>query len=80
MKHRITLVAGTAAATASLLCAASAAGAATAGGRTAGSGSTTPAEVRVNEVGYPPDSAKVAYAMLPGTVRQVRFTVSGSMA
>jgi len=78
MKHRITLVAGTAAATASLLCAASAAGAATAGGRTAGSGSTTPAEVRVNQVGYPPDSAKVAYAMLPGTVRQVRFTVSGS--
>src|SRR5215471_8301243 len=78
MKHRITLVAGTAAATVSLLCAATAAGAATTGVRTAGSGSTTPAEVRVNQVGYPPDSAKVAYAMLPGPVRQVRFTVSGS--
>src|SRR6516165_9912704 len=78
MKHRMTLVAGTAAATVSLLCAATAAGAATAGGRTAGSGSTTPAEVRVDQVGYPPDSVKVAYAMLPGPVRQVKFTVSGS--
>ena len=78
MKHRMTLVAGTAAATVSLLCAATAAGAATASGRTAGSGSTTPAEVRVNQVGYPPDSVKVAYAMLPGPVHQVRFTVSGS--
>jgi len=77
MKHRITLVAGTAAATVGLLGAATAAGAATTGAR-AGSGSTTPAEVRVNQVGYPPDGAKVAYAMLPGRVRQVHFTVSGS--
>src|SRR6516225_6564969 len=78
MKHRMTLVAGTAAATVSLLCAATAAGAATTEVRAAGSGSTAPAEVRVNQVGYPPDGAKVAYAMLPGRVHQVRFTVSGS--
>src|SRR6516225_1587809 len=65
MKHRMTLAAGTAAATVSLLCAGTAA-------------STTPAEVRVNQVGYPPDSPKVAYAMLPGRVSQVSFTVSGS--
>ena len=70
MKHRMTLVAGTAAATVSLLCAATAAGAATTAGRRdrPARGSTTPAEVRVNQVGYPPDSAKVAYAMLPGRV------------
>jgi len=78
MKHRMTLVAGTAAATVSLLCAATAAGAATTEVRAAGSGSTAPAEVRVNQVGYPPDGAKVAYAMLPGRVSQVSFTVSGS--
>jgi endoglucanase len=77
MKHRMTLVAGTAAATVSLFCAATAAGAATTGVRGARSGSITPAEVRVNQVGYPPDSAKVAYAMLPGRVSQVSFTVSG---
>src|SRR5215471_17945683 len=76
MKHRMTLVAGMTAA--SLLAAAAAAGAATTGVRAAGSGSATPAEVRVNQVGYPPGSAKVAYAMLPGRVRQVHFTVSGS--
>jgi hypothetical protein len=57
MKHRMTLVAGTAAATVIALCAATAAGAATTSVRAAGSGSTTPAEVRVNQVGYPPDSA-----------------------
>ena len=73
-------MAGTAAATVSLLCAATAAGAATTGGRTAGSGSTTPAEVRVNQVGYPPDSAKVAYAMLPDTVNLTWCTGPGSMA
>jgi len=78
MKHRMTLVAGTAAATVSLLCAATAAGAATTGARAVRSGSTAPAEVRVNQVGYPPDGAKVAYAMLPGRVSQVSFTVSGS--
>src|SRR5262249_59384995 len=73
MKHRKTLVAGTAAATVSLMCAATAAGAATSGVRAAGSGSTTPAEVRVNQVGYPPDGAKVAYAMLPTRVGQVSW-------
>src|SRR5215470_11592770 len=78
MKHRMTLVAGTTAATVSLMCAATAAGAATSGVRAAGSGSTTSAEVRVNQVGYPPDSTKVAYAMLPARVAQVSFTVSGS--
>jgi len=78
MKHRMTLVAGTTAATVSLICAATAAGAATSGVRAAGSGSTTSAEVRVNQVGYPPDSTKVAYAMLPARVGQVSFTVSGS--
>src|SRR5215475_6868763 len=51
MKHRKTLVAGTAAATVSLMCAATAAGAATSGVRAAGSGSSTPAEVRVTRVG-----------------------------
>src|SRR5215468_5603229 len=78
MKHRMTLVAGTTAATVSLICAATAAGAAPSGVRAAGSGSTTSAEVRVNQVGYPPDSTKVAYAMLPARVAQVSFTVSGS--
>ena len=77
MKHRMTLVAGTVAATVSLLCAATAAGAATTGMSSAGTGGAAPAEVRVNQVGYPPDGAKVAYAMLPGRVRQVRFAVSG---
>src|SRR5499427_7975445 len=52
MKHRMTLVAGTAAATVSLMCAATAAGAATSGVRAAGSGSTTSAEVRVAQVGF----------------------------
>ena len=50
--HRFTLVAGTAIATASLLC--GAAGAAVTGSRAgsaAGSGSITPAEVRVDQVG-----------------------------
>ena len=43
----------------------------------AGSGSTTPAEVRVNQVGYATGSPKVAFVMLPGKVGQVSFTVSG---
>src|SRR5215470_1922470 len=80
MKHRMTLVAATAAATMGLICAAAAAGAATTGVRAAGAAASgaTPAEVRVNQVGYSPDSSKVAYAMLPGRVGQVSFTVSGS--
>jgi len=83
--HRFTLVAGTAIATVGLLCGAAAAGAAPSGGAAApsggaaapsGSGGTTPAEVRVNQVGYPTGSPKVAFAMLPGQVGQVGFTVS----
>jgi endoglucanase len=35
-----------------------------------------PAEVRVNQVGYPADGVKVAYAMLPAKVASVAFTVS----
>ena len=81
--HRFTLVAGSAVATVSLLCGAAAAGPAAAGlrsGRTAGaagSSSATPAEVRVNQVGYATGSPKVAFVMLPGKVGQVSFTVSG---
>jgi hypothetical protein len=76
----MTLVAGMAAATMSLICAATAAGAATVGVPAVGTAAsrTTPAQVRVNQVGYPPDSSKVAYAMLPGRVGQVSFAVSGS--
>ena len=36
-----------------------------------------PAQVRVNQVGYPAGGAKVAYAMLPARVGSVSFTVSG---
>jgi endoglucanase len=35
-----------------------------------------PAEIRVNQVGYAPDAAKVAFVMLPGRVTSVRFTVT----
>ena len=78
--HKFTLVAGSAIATAGLLCGAAATGAAAPGlraGGTAGSGSTTPAVVRVNQVGYATGSPKVAFVMLPGKVGQVSFTVSG---
>ncbi len=34
-----------------------------------------PSEVRVNQVGYPTDAPKVAYAMLPAKVASVRFEV-----
>jgi endoglucanase len=37
-----------------------------------------PAEVRVNQVGYPAVGAKVAYAMLPARVASVAYTVSDS--
>ena len=37
-----------------------------------------PAQVRVNQVAYPADGVKVAYAMLPGRVSGVSFTVSGA--
>jgi len=42
----------------------------------AATAATTPAEVRVNQVGYPAAGAKVAYAMLPASVASVAFTVS----
>jgi endoglucanase len=35
-----------------------------------------PAEIRVNQVGYAPDAAKVAFVMLPGRVASVRFTIT----
>jgi hypothetical protein len=35
-------------------------------------------EVRVNQVAYPADGSKVAYAMVPAKVGSVAFTVSGS--
>ena len=78
--HRLTLVAGTAIATVSLLGTAGAAGAAASGARAsgAGPGGKAPAEVRVNQVGYTPGSPKVAFAMLPGRVGPVSYTVSGS--
>jgi endoglucanase len=78
--HRLTLVAGTAIATVSLLATAGAAGAAASGARAsgAGPGGKAPAEVRVNQVGYTPGSPKVAFAMLPGRVGPVSYTVSGS--
>ena len=42
----------------------------------AGMAATVPAQVRVNQVGYPAFGAKVAYAMLPDRVASVAFTVS----
>ncbi|HEV3068632.1 MAG TPA: cellulase N-terminal Ig-like domain-containing protein, partial [Streptosporangiaceae bacterium] len=81
--HRITLVAGTAIATASLLCAAAAAGAApgaragAAAGAPAGAAGGAPAQVRVNQVGYATGSPKVAFVMLPAQAGHVSFTVSG---
>jgi endoglucanase len=39
-----------------------------------------PAEVRVNQVGYPVGGPKVAYAMLPAKVTSVAFTVSSGSA
>ena len=72
--HRFTLVAGSAIATVSLLCGAAAAAPGVRAGGTAGS--TTPAEVRVNQVGYATGSPKVAFVMLPAKVARVSFTVS----
>jgi endoglucanase len=39
---------------------------------------TSPAEVRVNQVGYASAASKVAYVMLPAKVASVAFTISGS--
>src|SRR5579863_9324447 len=72
-RHRITLVAGSAIASVSLLCGAAAA----VPGARAGTGGA-PAQVRVNQVGYATGSPKVAFVMLPGQVSQVSFTVSGA--
>src|ERR1700722_7553311 len=38
----------------------------------------SPAEVRVNQVGYSTGASKVAYVMLPATVPSVSFTVTGA--
>jgi endoglucanase len=38
--------------------------------------SPAPVELRVNQVGYAPGAPKVAYAMLPGRVARVPFTVT----
>jgi endoglucanase len=79
MRHRygMTVVAGTAIATVSLLCTATAAGAAASGPSGARAAGAAPAQVRVNQVGYQPGSPKVAFAMLPTRAGQVSFTVSG---
>ena len=45
---------------------------------TAQAASRVPVAVRVNEVTYPADGSKVAYAMLPAKVASVAFSVSGS--
>jgi hypothetical protein len=85
--HRFTLVAGSAIASASLLCGAAAVGAAAPGLRSAGtagaagsgtpgaagSGTAAPAEVRDNQVGYATGSPKVAFVMLPGKVGHISF-------
>jgi endoglucanase len=50
---------------------------AAAGGASAAA-AAVPVQVRVNQVAYPPEGAKVAYAMLPARVSGVSFTVSGA--
>jgi endoglucanase len=45
---------------------------------TAQAASPAPVAVRVNQVAYPADGAKVAYAMLPAKVASVTFAVSGN--
>jgi endoglucanase len=49
-----------------------------AGRAPAAAAAAVPAQVRVNQVAYPSDGAKVAYAMLPARVSGVSFTVSGA--
>jgi endoglucanase len=51
-------------------------GAAQAAASAPAAAASAPAEVRVNQVGYPAAGPKVAYAMLPATVASVAFTVS----
>ena len=41
----------------------------------AGAAQSSPPQIRVNQVGYPVNAAKVAYAMLPRKVARVRFEV-----
>ena len=41
------------------------------------SASAAAPQVRVNQVGYPPASAKAAFVMLPRAVRSVRFALEG---
>ncbi|HSR86939.1 MAG TPA: glycoside hydrolase family 9 protein [Streptosporangiaceae bacterium] len=53
---------------------------AAAGTQAGGAVTKTPAEVRVNQVGYPAAGPKVAYVMLPAPVASVAFTVSDPSA
>jgi hypothetical protein len=57
-----------------------AASSATAATSTGAANVTTPAEVRVNQVGYPAVGPKVAYVMLPAPVGSIAFTVSDPKA
>jgi endoglucanase len=50
---------------------------AAAGSGAPASAASVPAQVRVNQVAYPANGAKVAFAMLPAKVASVAFTVSG---
>jgi endoglucanase len=54
-----------------------AASAASAAPASRGAAKTVPPEVRVNQVGYTPDSPKVAFVMLPERVSAVHFAVIG---
>jgi endoglucanase len=49
-----------------------------AGAGRAPAAAAVPVQVRVNQVAYPSDGAKVAYGMLPGRVSGVSFAVSGA--
>jgi endoglucanase len=75
--HRFALIAGSAIASVSLLCGAGAAAPGLRAGGTAGSGTAAPAEVRVNQAGYPTDGPKVAFVMLPRRTAPVSFMVFG---
>ncbi len=77
MRRRQCMVVLASALAAAPLLAAAGGAAQAATGRVA-TGTTVPAEVRVNQVGYPAVGAKVAYAMLPARVASVAFTVSDS--
>jgi endoglucanase len=69
---------GLAAATAALVAIVAGTPAAAAEGTAAAPAKLAAPVVRVDQVGYPAQSAKVAFAMLPRAVRGVRFAVVGS--